>query len=196
MEALKRPGTGWVLPKALLTPSGLLSPCVVQQACLVPGSTVRPVGWTPSTFRYSVDTPVPGTLVLNEIAWPGWKMSVCDQQGAKCGELSAVDTTRFLVAVNVPSGAHQIRLRYETPRAGLAWILFWIGCVAAVLVAVSQGGRARLAAREWSRSRSKPTVGPPTADESPSRSQIAHGHGATVSGDQAQQVSNGRGGGE
>ena len=71
------------------------------------GSTASIVGYGPNEILIDVNTPSTGVLVLSEVYYPGWRAWVDDRP---------VDVLRadFLFrAMELPAGAHRIRLLYD-----------------------------------------------------------------------------------
>ena len=65
------------------------------------------VGYGPNEILIDVNTPTTGVLVLSEVYYPGWRAWVDDRP---------VDVLRadFLFrAMELPAGAHRIRLLYD-----------------------------------------------------------------------------------
>ena len=91
--------------------AALLGDAAARLAAASPDSAeVRLVGYEPDEIVLEVDAPREGLVVLNELVYPGWRVTV---DGADATPLRA---NYLLRAVHVPAGHHRVAWRFE-PRA-------------------------------------------------------------------------------
>jgi hypothetical protein len=89
-----------------------------------PPGTVTSASWALDTVECRVQLERPAVLVLADMAYPGWRVSV---DGARRALLTADGLVR---AVGLDAGAHDVRFHFAPPRLGLyrglgrtAWLL-------------------------------------------------------------------------
>ncbi|MFN7804571.1 MAG: hypothetical protein ACK5TO_11175 [Planctomycetaceae bacterium] len=92
---------------------------------LTPGSNPAPrlVRYEPQLAEIVVDAVEPGTVVLTDLAYPGWDVSVDGQ----ASENLLVE--RIFRGVAVPSGVHRIRWTYQSRSVYLGISISLMGCV-------------------------------------------------------------------
>jgi hypothetical protein len=102
-----------------------------QPRAWLAGAAVEIRDWSPDRIAL-VSEGAAGTLVLSEVAYPGWQVWVDDQPA----EILTVDG--LLRGVNLDAGRHQVVFEFRPVRlyAGLALaVLGWLAC----LVIISRG---------------------------------------------------------
>lgn len=84
------------------------------------------VSWSPNRIRARIDAPGPGLVILNEVAYPGWRVTV---DGRPAAPLTA---NYLLRGVAVDGGAHELEWRFSPSgyRALLAAWLLGLGALA------------------------------------------------------------------
>lgn len=100
-------------------------------------ATARLIDYQPDAIELAIDAPREGIVVLAELTYPGWTVTV---DGAPAEPLQA---NYLLRAVHVSAGAHQIRWRFE-PRGMTA---LWLGYLLALAIALAAAVWPRRAAR-------------------------------------------------
>jgi hypothetical protein len=111
-------------------------------AWLNPGADPPPrlVRYEPQQAEIEVEAGQPGTVVLTDLAYPGWRVSV----DGKPAEARLVENV--FRGVDVPAGVHRIRWTYRLDSLYLGFVLSLIGCVIWCGVAWSRLGLFGLAA--------------------------------------------------
>jgi hypothetical protein len=78
-----------------------------QSAVDSASSSAKIVGYGPNEIRLEVNAANAGALVLSEVYYPGWRAWVDDQ------EVAVLRADFLFRAVEVPAGAHRVRLLYD-----------------------------------------------------------------------------------
>ncbi|MDE3089849.1 MAG: YfhO family protein [Chloroflexota bacterium] len=81
-------------------------------------SAAKVIGYGPNEIRLEVNTPNAGVLVLSEVYYPGWRAWVEDpatSRGVEDTEVAVLRADFLFRAVEVPAGAHRVRLVYDPP---------------------------------------------------------------------------------
>jgi len=89
-----------------------------------PGSVTQ-TEWTPNRLEYSVGAAAPAVLTINQNFLPGWQLI----QGS--GE---VIERQGLLAVSLPSGTHDLALRYRPEHFALATSISLLGLIAMLIL--------------------------------------------------------------
>lgn len=127
-------------------PLAILEDTVAAPARAEAGVVVeaRVTAYEPDRVALEVDAPAAGVLVVNEAWYPGWRAEVDGR------ETEVWRANGLVRAIEVPSGLHQVELRFE-PRDGvpLRWLLGagW----AVVLALFGLGSRALVRSRPQQR---------------------------------------------
>ncbi len=80
-----------------------------QQAVGSSQATVKIVGYGPNEILLDVNAPGAGVLVLSEVYYPGWRAWVDDR------EVDVLRADYLFRAVELPAGAHRVRMLYDPP---------------------------------------------------------------------------------
>jgi hypothetical protein len=100
-----------------------------------PRGEVRAGARTAQGMEYSVTTPAPALLVMNEGYWPGWRARVDGR------EAEVLRVNGGMRGVVVPAGEHRVELRYRPPSLWQGAAGSALGLVA--LAALARRGRRR-----------------------------------------------------
>jgi len=96
-------------------------------------ATVNITGYGPNEILLDVNTPSAGVLVLSEVYYPGWRAWVDDR------EVEVMRANYLFRAVELPAGAHRVRLLYDP-----AWFKIGVGLFAVTVIAQSVATLRRL----------------------------------------------------
>ncbi|MCE9572265.1 MAG: hypothetical protein K8W52_03845 [Deltaproteobacteria bacterium] len=104
-------------------------------------TTTTPVAATldsyaPDAIDLTIDAPAPGLVVLNESAYPGWEVSVDDD------DATALRADYLLRAVIVPAGRHAIAWRFHPTHARPLFALYLLALLT-VIASLRQGAAGR-----------------------------------------------------
>jgi hypothetical protein len=131
---LVAPGTALATaPAAAITPADLLA-CADAAQCGTRASLV-PTGYSPGDLSYRVSAVASTTLLFNEPDYTGWHSVIC--AAGKCSASPVKFGDFDLVKVNVPAGTWNLNLTYRAPGREASWILFWLGVLFCVGVALA-----------------------------------------------------------
>lgn len=95
------------------------------------GVNVEFVAYGSDAVDYRIATLRKHRVVENEIWWPGWMVSLCNDQGCRA-ESPAVPTSQALRSWEVPPGNWTVKLRYHSPSVLPAYLCVFIGLLMAV----------------------------------------------------------------
>lgn len=127
--ALSLESTAWILPSNV--ESDLRSAdCVIDQSCLLSGLAVN--SWKAGEINVVVPVGSVGTVVINELAYKGWRVKICTATGCTTENVRTGEGNTFLSAP-IDANVTSLRFYYVTSARGVSWLLFVIGVLIAVV---------------------------------------------------------------
>jgi hypothetical protein len=127
-KALSLESTAWMLPSNV--ESDLRSAdCVIDQSCLSSGLAV--ISWKPGEINVAVPVGSAGTVVINELAYEGWRVKICTSTDCKSEAVRTGENSTFLSAP-INASVTSLRFYYVTAARGVSWLLFVVGALIAV----------------------------------------------------------------
>lgn len=90
----------------------VVAPADAAKLGRVRGFTVGAVGKMANGYDVAVDAPDGGILVVNNTYWPWWTASV---DGGEWGKVPIVSANGAHIALPIPKGAREVRVRYHRP---------------------------------------------------------------------------------
>ena len=92
---------------------------------LTPGDNPVPrlVRYEPQQAEIEVEAREPGTVVLTDLAYPGWEVSVDGNPSEK------ILVENIFRGVKVPAGVHRIRWTYQSRSVYLGGVFSLLGCI-------------------------------------------------------------------
>lgn len=133
-EFLRRPSI------AILDPDGesmeSIQECTSASPCHeAAGATIT--SWSPGRVDVELAPASPaGTLVVNEVAWPGWFSTICSSQGLCVEAPVASGPDHFLMSAQIEtSGARSVTFEFREPRRRLAFVAAFGGWATIIALA-------------------------------------------------------------
>lgn len=132
----------------------ILSEAQDFDASVVPVENVEPVvsmvsgvdaaiqSYSADEVHYRIRTPLPITVIENEMWATGWTMTRCNRVGA-CSSEPPEHTRSYFRSWKLPAGDWLVTLSYGPGLYNLAYTMFFAGLVLAALTALGSGGRCR-----------------------------------------------------
>src|SRR5690349_6933994 len=71
---------------------------------LLDAGQIKQLAWTPNRLSYEVDAPGPTSLIINQHAYPGWRVT---------GGTGTIYPYRGTIALRIPAGHQQIQVLYR-----------------------------------------------------------------------------------
>lgn len=97
-------------------------------------------GYRADSLRYRVTTSRDVRIVENEIAWPGWKIEVCNV--SRCSEdNNTTSTSQGLRTWNLKSGVWDVKLHFVGPSAIPGYLCALLGLLLALMIPATGKGR-------------------------------------------------------